>query len=117
MSNIGLCKEEIIINKIGEITKSLCKEFVGLSATINSDVRQYKDIYSIHPSFRSIEISFIYNPDSYNYTKHIYTIYPYDIFDLDMFAKAFRKEVIKEVINDKDKFERTYRRDINEQTS
>lgn len=109
MSNTGLYEEKNTINKIVEITKSLCEEFDGLSVTIDGDVRQYKDIYSIHPAFRSIEISFIYNHDMYNYTPHVYTVYPYDIFDLDMFEKVFRKEVIKEVINDKDKFERIHK--------
>ena len=103
-----------IINKIAKITGSLCEEFNGLSASINGDVMRYKEISLIHPSLRSIEINFIYNPNSYNYKSYVCNVFPYNIVDLDMFEKDFREEVIKEVINGKDKFKRIYRRNINE---
>ena len=109
----GYTQKEII-NKIGEITKSLCEKFEGLSASINGDVMRYKEISLIHPSLRSIEINFIYNPNPYNHKSYVCNVFPYNIVDLDMFEKDFREEVIKEIINGKDKFERIYRSDINE---
>ena len=109
MSNIGLCKEEIIINKTFEITKSLCDEYDGLSASINCDRRKYNRLYSICYEIQSIKISFIYNPVSFDCTPHVYTVYPHEIIDVEMFEKVFREKVIEEVINNKDKFEGTYK--------
>ena len=114
MSNIGLCKEEIIINKTFEITKSLCDKYVGLSASIDCYKRKYNMLYSICSEIQSIKISFIYNPVSFDCTSHVYTVYPHDIIDVEIFEKVFREKVIEEVINNKDRFERMHRRSIDE---
>ena len=90
----GYTQEEII-NKIGEITKSLCEEFDGLSASIrNIKERMYVGDYTSPPTFQCLEIDFRYNFMFVNYI-----INPREIFDLDLFEKKFRKRVINEVIH------------------
>ena len=83
----GYAQEEII-NRIGEITKSLCEEFPGLSASISN----IKD-----SAFQCLEIDFNYI-NVYN----SYIINPHEILDLDLFEKKFRFRVINEVIRDYD---------------
>ena len=93
----GYTQEEII-NKIGEITKSLCEEFPGLSASIsNIKDRMYVGDYTLPPTFQCLEIDF-----RYNFTFVNYIINPREIFDLDLFKKNFRKRVINEVVHHDD---------------
>ena len=87
--------QEEIINRICEITKSLCEEFPGLSASIsNTKDRMYVGDYTLPPAFQCLEIDFRYNFMFVNYI-----INPREIFDLDLFEKNFRKRVINEVIH------------------
>ena len=87
--------QEEIINKIGEITKSLCEEFDGLSASIrNTNNIMYVGDYTLPPTFQFLEIKF-----RYNFTFNYYIINPCEIFDLDLFEKKIRKRVINEVIH------------------
>ena len=81
----GCYAQEEIINKIGEITKSLCEEFDGLSASIRNTKNN---------ALQCLEIDFRYN---FTYAKYI--INPHEIFDLDLFEKNFIKRVINEVIH------------------
>ena len=81
----GCYTQEEIINRICEITKSLCEEFPGLSTSI----RNTKD-----NAIQCLEIDFRYNFMFVNYI-----INPREIFDLDLFEKKFRKRVINEVIH------------------
>ena len=84
-----------IINEISEITKSLCEEFPGLSASIsNTKDKIYVGDYALPPEFQCLEIDFNYI-DVYN----SYIINPREILDLDLFEKNFRKRVINEVIH------------------
>ena len=93
----GYAQEEII-NRIGEITKSLCEEFPGLSASIsNTKDRMYVGDYTLPPTFQCLEIDFRYNFMFVNYI-----INPREILDLDLFEKKFRFRVINEVIRDYD---------------
>ena len=117
MSNIGLYKEDEIINKTIEIAKSLCEEFPGLTMCVrNCDDRRSGD-YVLPYKYQGLEITFVYiplmidinSPHIFNHRHGVFTVYPHDIVDLDVFEKVFRKAVIKEVINDKDRFERTYK--------
>ena len=90
----GYTQEEII-NKIGEITKSLCEEFDGLSASIrNTNDRMYVGDYTLPPTFQCLEIDV-----SYIHVYNSYIINPREILDLDLFEKKFRKMVINEVIH------------------
>ena len=90
----GYTQEEII-NKIGEITKSLCEEFDGLSASIrNTKDRMYVGDYTLPPTFQCLEINFRYNFMFVNYI-----INPHEILDLELFEKKIRKKVINEVIH------------------
>ena len=84
----GCYTQEEIINRICEITKSLCEEFPGLSASISN----IKD-----SAFQCLEINF-----RYNFTYANYIINPHEILDLDLFEKKFRFRVINEVIRDYD---------------
>ena len=87
--------QEEIINRICEITKSLCEEFPGLSASIgNTKDKIYVGDYALPPEFQCLEIDFNYI-DVYN----SYIINPREILDLDLFEKNFRKRVINEVIH------------------
>ena len=87
-----------IINGISEITKSLCEEFPGLSASIsNTKDRMYVGDYTLPPAFQCLEIDFNYI-NVYN----SYIINPREILDLDLFEKKFRFRVINEVIRDYD---------------
>ena len=91
----GCYTQEEIINRICEITKSLCEEFPGLSASIsNTKDRMYVGDYTLPPAFQCLEIDFRYN---FTYAKYI--INPHEIFDLDLFEKKFIKRVINEVIH------------------
>ena len=93
----GYTQEEII-NKIGEITKSLCEEFDGLSASIrNTKDRMYVGDYTLPSTFQCLEIVF-----RYNFTNVNYIINTREIFDLDLFEKKIRKMVINEVIHRND---------------
>ena len=90
--------QEEIINRICEITKSLCEEFPGLSASIsNTKDRMYVGEYTLPPEFQCLEIDF-----RYNFTYANYIINPREILDLDLFEKKFRFRVINEVIRDYD---------------
>ena len=90
--------QEEIINRICEITKSLCEELPGLSASIsNTKVRMYVGDYTLPPAFQCLEIDFNYI-NVYN----SYIINPREILDLDLFEKKFRFRVINEVIRDYD---------------
>ena len=90
--------QEEIINRICEITKSLCEEFPGLSASIsNTKDRMYVGDYTLPPAFQCLEIDFNYI-NVYN----SYIINPREILDLDLFEKKFRFRVINEVIRDYD---------------
>ena len=84
----GCYTQEEIINRICEITKSLCEEFPGLSASIRN---------TNNSALQCLEIDFRYN---FTYAKYI--INPHEIFDLDLFEKKFRFRVINEVIRDYD---------------
>ena len=84
----GCYTQEEIINRICEITKSLCEEFPGLSASISNT----KD-----NAIQCLEIDF-----RYNFTYANYIINPREILDLDLFEKKFRFRVINEVIRDYD---------------
>ena len=87
-----------IINEISEITKSLCEEFPGLSASIsNTKDRMYVGDYTLPPAFQCLEIDF-----NYIYVYNSYIINPREILDLDLFEKKFRFRVINEVIRDYD---------------
>ena len=87
-----------IINRICEITKSLCEEFPGLSASIsNTKDRMYVGDYTLPPTFQCLEIDFNYI-NVYN----SYIINPREILDLELFEKKFRFRVINEVIRDYD---------------
>ena len=117
MSNTGLYEEKDTINKIVEITKSLCEEFPGLTTYVrNCDNRRSGD-YVLPYKYQGLEITFVYiplmidinNPHIFSHRHCFFTVYPHDIVDLDVFEKVFRKTVIKEVINNKDRFERTYK--------
>ena len=89
---------EEIINRICEITKSLCEEFPGLSASIsNTKDRMYVGDYTLPPAFQCLEIDF-----NYIYVYNSYIINPREILDLDLFEKKFRFRVINEVIRDYD---------------
>ena len=91
----GCYTQEEIINRICEITKSLCEEFDGLSASIrNIKERMYVGDYTSPPTFQCLEIDFKYNFMFVNYI-----INPREIFDLDLFEKKIRKRVINEVIH------------------
>ena len=93
----GYTREEII-NKIGDITKSLCEEFPGLSASIsNTKDRMYVGEYTLPPEFQCLEIDF-----NYIHVYNSYIINPREILDLDLFEKKFRFRVINEVIRDYD---------------
>ena len=84
-----------IINRIGEITKSLCEEFPGLSASIiNTKDRMHVGDYTLPPAFQCLEIDF-----NYIYVYNSYIINPREILDLDLFEKKFRFRVINEVIH------------------
>ena len=90
--------QEEIINRICEITKSLCEEFPGLSASIsNTKDRMYVGDYTLPPAYQCLEIDFNYI-NVYN----SYIINPREILDLDLFEKEFRFRVINEVIRDYD---------------
>ena len=94
----GCYTQEEIINRICEITKSLCKEFPGLSASIsNTKDRMYVGDYTLPPAFQCLEIDF-----NYIYVYNSYIINPREILDLDLFEKKFRFRVINEVIRDYD---------------
>ena len=94
----GCYSQEEIINRICEITKSLCEEFPGLSASIsNTKDRMYVGDYTLPPAFQCLEIDFNYI-NVYN----SYIINPREILDLDLFEKKFRFRVINEVIRDYD---------------
>ena len=84
----GCYAQEEIINKIGEITKLLCEEFDGLSASVRNTKNN---------ALQCLEIDFRYN---FTYAKYI--INPREILDLDLFEKKFRFRVINEVIRDYD---------------
>ena len=87
--------QEEIINRICEITKSLCEEFPGLSASIsNTKDSMYVGDYTLPPAFRCLEIDF-----NYIYVYNSYIINPCEILDLDLFEKDFRKRVINEVVH------------------
>ena len=91
----GCYTQEEIINRIGEITKSLCEEFPGLSASIsNTKDRMYVGDYTLPPAFQCLEIDF-----RYIHVYNSYIINPHEILDLDLFEKDFRKRVINEVIH------------------
>ena len=90
--------QEEIINRICEITKSLCEEFPGLSASIsNTKDRMYVGDYTLPPAYQCLEIDF-----NYIYVYNSYIINPREILDLDLFEKKFRFRVINEVIRDYD---------------
>ena len=90
--------QEEIINRICQLTKALCEEFPGLSASIsNTKDRMYVGDYTLPPAFQCLEIDFNYI-NVYN----SYIINPREILDLDLFEKNFRKRVINEVIRDYD---------------
>ena len=90
--------QEEIINRICEITKSLCEEFPGLSASIsNTKDRMYVGDYILPPAYQCLEIDF-----NYIYVYNSYVINPREILDLDLFEKKFRFRVINEVIRDYD---------------
>ena len=90
--------QEEIINRICEITKSLCEEFPGLSASIgNTKDRMYVGDYTLPPEFQCLEIDF-----NYIHVYNSYIINPHEILDLDLFEKDFRKRVINEVIHHDD---------------
>ena len=90
----GCYTQEEIINRICEITKSLCEEFPGLSASIsNTKDRTYVGDYTLPPAYQCLEIDF-----NYIYVYNSYIINPREILDLDLFEKNFRKRVINEVI-------------------
>lgn len=94
----GCYAQEETINRIYEITKSLCEEFDGLSASIgNTKDRIYVGDYTLPSNFQCLEIDFNYI-NVYN----SYIINPREIFDLDLFEKDFRKRVINEVIHHDD---------------
>ena len=94
----GDCTQEEIINRICEITKSLCEEFPGLSASIsNTKDRMYVGEYTLPPEFQCLEIDF-----NYIHVYNSYIINPCEILDLDLFEKKFRFRVINEVIRDYD---------------
>ena len=94
----GCYTQEEIINIICEITKSLCEEFPGLSASIsNTKDRMYVGDCTLPPTFQCLEIDFNYI-NVYN----SYIINPREILDLDLFEKKFRFRVINEVIRDYD---------------
>ena len=94
----GCYTQEEKINRIYEITKSLCEEFPGLSASIgNTKDRMYVGDYALPPAFQCLEIDFNYI-NVYN----SYIINPREILDLDLFEKDFRKKVINEVIHHDD---------------
>ena len=97
----GCYAQDEIINRIYEITKSLCEEFPGLSASIsNTKDRIYVGDYTLPPAFQCLEIDFNYI-NVYN----SYIINPREILDLDLFEKKFRFRVINEVIRDYDYME------------
>ena len=81
----GCYTQEEIKNRICEITKSLCEEFPGLSASIRN---------TNNSELQCLEIDFRYN---FTYAKYI--INPHEIFDLDLFEKKIIKRVINEVIH------------------
>ena len=94
----GYYAQEEIINRICEITKSLCEEFPGLSASIgNTKDRMYVGDYTLPPEFQCLEIDF-----NYIHVYNSYIINPREILDLDLFEKKFRFRVINEVIRDYD---------------
>ena len=94
----GYYTQEEIINRICEITKSLCEEFPGLSASIsNTKDRMYVGDYILPPAFQCLEIDF-----NYIHVYNSYIINPREILDLDLFEKKFRFRVINEVIRDYD---------------
>ena len=94
----GCYAQEEIINKMGEITKLLCEEFDGLSASIsNTKDRMYVGDYTLPPAFQCLEIDF-----NYIHVYNSYIINPREILDLDLFEKKFRFRVINEVIRDYD---------------
>ena len=97
----GCYSQEERIYRICEITKSLCEEFPGLSASIsNTKDRMYVGDYTLPPAFQCLEIDFNYI-NVYN----SYIINPREILDLDLFEKKFRFRVINEVIRDYDYME------------
>ena len=91
----GCYTQSEIINRIYEITKSLCEEFPGLSASIsNTKDSMYVGDYTLPPAFQCLEIDF-----NYIYVYNSYIINPREILDLDLFEKDFRKRVINEVVH------------------
>ena len=91
----GCYTQAEIINRICEITKSLCEEFPGLSASIgNTKDRMYVGDYTLPPAFQCLEIDF-----NYIHVYNSYIINPREILDLDLFEKDFRKRVINEVVH------------------
>ena len=88
----GCYTQEEIINRICEITKSLCEEFPGLSASIsNTKDRMYVGDYTLPPTFQCLEIDFNYINVYNNYIikhdldvqyKRSFSILPFMLYDI-----------------------------------